>query len=444
MSALAALRAKAGSAGPGVARLRAALDPRRVLDALRDGPCCPTAPGLRATGCRVDRLYPRGAKGFVIGYEIDLESDGTRRTERRFGELVPGDGEAHFRDAAFSLAKPRRSQLPMDDPGAGLAWLPDPGVVLRRPGLDERIDALRLLREPHVLLASLPAHGDLAERDGYAGRLLAHRLGKRCVARLSAGDGRPGASAIAKMFAARRDRARHAYRQMQMLVGAGFGPRAAVRIPRPLALAARWDTVLMEDVSGAPVCCLSRPDPAAGAAGAGRALAALHRAAIEPDRRHGVDDELAILDEWVRRVAQVYPRRAAAFDAAFSAVRGRLERCRAFTPVAVHRDFHEKQVAVRDDGSAVLMDFDTLCVSDAALDAGNFVAHLELAEIEGRIPDAAATTHAFEAGYGAPPDRGFADRVQAHRRATLLRLACLHAFAAHRAACVDRLLARAT
>jgi len=94
----------------------------------------------------------------------------------------------------------------------------------------------------------------------------------------------------------------------------------------------------------------------------------------------------------------------------------------------VHRDFHDKQVHVSNEGRPGLLDFDTLSTGDPALDVGNFLAHLELRRIQGRVSadDAAQACEAFLCAYA--PDRDVHSRSRVYRSMTLLRLCCVYAF----------------
>jgi hypothetical protein len=424
-----------------LAKLRAALSSTHMLKALRRDWDWPARAAGALESCRVERLYPRGSKGFVVGYELRFQSGARRHCERRFGEILPGDGEAHFRDALLSLRKSRRTQLKRAEVPGRFAWLPDPGLVWRQPGLDERIDALRLLRKPGLVTGDLPPPFAAGPEASPSAELLAHRLGKRCVVRLrNVGTAGADDSVIAKMFPHRRGGDARAFATMDKLWRRGFKRDAAIHIPQPLAHLSRWSTVLMEDVCDEPVSCLCGLDPLAGALAAGRALRALHRAPIEPERKHGIEHEIGILDAWVRLVTEIYPDRGESYHGALAAIAAELRGAASFEPTPVHRDFHEKQVAVSAERT-VLMDFDTLCISDPALDLGNFIAHVELAALEGRLDAAGEPVRAFREGYGARRDRRFEARVAAHRRSTLLRLACLNAFSEHRAEIVRGLFA---
>ena len=107
-------------------------------------------------------------------------------------------------------------------------------------------------------------------------------------------------------------------------------------------------------------------------------------------------------------------------------MRSDLARCQGVEPTLVHRDFYEKQVLV-DGARTVLIDFDTLCLGNPALDLGNFLAHLRLAELQGTV-DSKPLKEAFLAGYGAGVSAELDRRIEAYTKSTLLRLACLYSF----------------
>jgi thiamine kinase-like enzyme len=107
-------------------------------------------------------------------------------------------------------------------------------------------------------------------------------------------------------------------------------------------------------------------------------------------------------------------------------VRRSLATCGDAEQAPSHRDFYDKQVLLAN-GRATLIDFDTYCMADPALDLGNFLAHLELARRQGLMP-ADGLHDAFLEGYrrtaGTLPKGA---RVAVYEAASLLRLACLYA-----------------
>jgi len=165
---------------------------------------------------------------------------------------------------------------------------------------------------------------------------------------------------------------------------------------------------------------------------AGLALAALHtiRRAAAPrcvpgQLEHELDRELDL-------VGQVWPKNAAAIRAHCGerpAAAGR-----AVEQVLCHGDYTPSQVLFQGGQASGLVDFDTVCWGDPAMDLGRFVAHLDLllGKVHGRLPGPLAhRLHAeFLSGYRqvAPGalDDALLDRVDGFRTLALARSA-LHA-----------------
>ena len=113
----------------------------------------------------------------------------------------------------------------------------------------------------------------------------------------------------------------------------------------------------------------------------------------------------------------------------------------ALQPRACHRDFHESQLLL-SDAACGLIDFDTWCAADPALDAGNFAAHIRLWELRtGR--DASAFEESFLAAASMGMGEGFGARITVWRRAALLRLAAIYGFTSEPPEVVARLLSEA-
>ena len=100
--------------------------------------------------------------------------------------------------------------------------------------------------------------------------------------------------------------------------------------------------------------------------------------------------------------------------------------------VLSHGDFTPAQVLL-DGQDVAVVDLDTLCWADPALDLGRFLAHLELLAVK-RGGDAATPlvhdlTRAFLRGYGEATPRTAAaaeatDRIALYKTTTLARTAC--------------------
>lgn len=105
----------------------------------------------------------------------------------------------------------------------------------------------------------------------------------------------------------------------------------------------------------------------------------------------------------------------------------------------LHRDLHDKQVLLRDDGRLAVIDVDTLAVGECALDVANVLAHLDLRVAQGLLSPAhaRASRTGFLAGLGEATDSDAEDpawehpesgRLEAYLAATRLRLAAVYSF----------------
>jgi Ser/Thr protein kinase RdoA (MazF antagonist) len=232
-------------------------------------------------------------------------------------------------------------------------------------------------------------------------------------------------SVIGKLYRAKDERGKQVFETMQALWKNGFGDAGedAIRVPRPLGYLDEWRLLLMEDFAGTPLESLEPAATAAAIPTAGRALAKLHRCHLEVEQRFTTEQEVDLLRGWVRVASLVEPSMKAGFGKALAEVEESLDRCREFEPALVHRDFYDKQVVLNDSEAAVI-DFDTLCRSDPAIDLGNFLAHLRLAGLKG-MGNVRPLKERFLAAYGAAsPD--LLVHAHAYTRSSLLRLACLH------------------
>jgi aminoglycoside phosphotransferase (APT) family kinase protein len=95
----------------------------------------------------------------------------------------------------------------------------------------------------------------------------------------------------------------------------------------------------------------------------------------------GRDDELAVLDERVRRLAAARGEPAAGWTHLRSALAAAVSGPPPAQPVLCHRDLHDGQWLVHE-GRPCLLDFDLLCLAEPELDAANFLAHLELRRMQ--------------------------------------------------------------
>ncbi len=176
------------------ARLASATDFRRVAASVRDAlGGLPGAPD-DLTSCRLERLHFGGGIGPVAEYDMTFLVAGARERRRMFVQVPRDDPHDAFMTARTKVGR-RLAEAGQSPAGRQrLVYLADIGAILRPEGLDERVDGLWLLAGgasfPRIAEAG-PRPGwdafETAARNGFSGRLLAHRLGKRAVLDLRAG-----------------------------------------------------------------------------------------------------------------------------------------------------------------------------------------------------------------------------------------------------------------
>lgn len=195
---------------------------------------------------------------------------------------------------------------------------------------------------------------------------------------------------------------RRTYELHRELCGKGLDDRtpASTAVPRAVCAMESLGMWLQERVPGDGIeqSIRSLP-PEEYARRAARAIHALHRAPVTPDREHSAADEMAILQARLTNrlpAGLVAGERIARLLAACARLAATLPTHRS-TPI--HRDFYHDQLLLTPD-RAYLLDLDLCCLGDPAVDLGNFIAHLlELAIREHAAGDwlRAAAAHAAHA-----------------------------------------------
>ncbi len=265
-------------------------------------------------------------------------------------------------------------------------------VVLQPDGADQVLTGLaRLVRRP-------------------ANRLIAHRPERRAVIALD-DDAR-----FAKLVDGRRraERIRQGLRRVA---------RLPIRTPK-LAGDDEGPLVITEALPGRPLTMLLGASTPRMLAAVGEALARLHACDPLPGTRsHGPADELAVTIGWEERARSYGLSLPEPDDVPLPPTAPR--------PVPIHRDLHDGQLLVSDDGGADgvgLLDFDLLAAGDPALDLANLIEHLRLRGRQGVLADPDAAIAALLDGYG--PDAGIRQRIPGYRALTARRLAAVYAFRA--------------
>lgn len=366
--------------------------------------------GERPVRVRLDRVHFSTRRPVVLSYVATLRSGAQVAV---LAEHCTDGVMARAARLRSSLAKPRHGQA-AGLSGNPIVACPEAGLVLRRPGLDERLPGLRLLHEPGAARDAV-ARATGCDPGPVSVRLVAHRLGKRAVLRLVT----PERVIYARLRSVKSGDGQKRLARHQHLWNA-LGPNARLRIPEPLGAVPELGLSLFHVLLGAAPGFGTADSRAI--ADALETLAGLDLAEIP---EHSGIDEAILLGDWHERCRLYLPDLAARIAPVLapladrlSALDGSLEPC--------HRDLHEKQILI-SGGVAGILDFDTLSLADPALDPGNLLAHLFLArQDEGPLRVALNR-----------PELGL------WRRVALCRLAMIYAFTDLPAASVHRLLKEA-
>ncbi|HMB71707.1 MAG TPA: phosphotransferase, partial [bacterium] len=157
---------------------------------------------------------------------------------------------------------------------------------------------------------------------------------------------------------------------------------------------------------GASAHDILRSGSAIPAAALGRAVTAVRSVRANGVREHRLADELAVIRKFADRTEVVDSKLADEMRAAEEAFGRRSGAGTADAGpdgaaplVFAHRDLHDKQILC-DGPNVGLIDWDLAALAPTALDPGNFLAHLTLRRLQGRILDkrAETTREAFLAG----------------------------------------------
>jgi thiamine kinase-like enzyme len=121
-----------------------------------------------------------------------------------------------------------------------------------------------------------------------------------------------------------------------------------------------------------------------------RIASALHTSNIALGRRRTLDDDLTALQKDIHTVQRVSPALGGQFQSWLERVENYAEESDALRPCFSHGDYTYAQV-IFDGARSGLVDFDTVCQAEPALDLGQFLAYLRVAAHKARraaAPDA--------------------------------------------------------
>ncbi|MEZ5659918.1 MAG: phosphotransferase [Burkholderiaceae bacterium] len=373
----------------------------------------------------VQRVHFARRGRIVVQYAWLDEHDRLRHVLH--GEPVDGDAADKAAEESRRLRKPRRNQAAASqvDPVLALEAMP---VLLRRAGHDAALPGLRLLhdadfRRHWLRLALGPAW---AGSDVTVG-LCAHRLGKRAVLRFERGTDAGRECRFARLAPVTHEGPRNSF-DLHTRIHAALTRDArqkALQVPDPIM----FDEAMGVALYGALPGRMAGDADLAAPARVDAAMCALNTLSNLSDVAAPVRAsraELDLLADWQERLDRFKPGLAASFGRQVGRLRTDFERLAPQPDAPCHRDLHEGQIMVTTDGTG-LLDFDTFCLSDPDIDAGNLLAHLRWRErlcADGDLRASTQLVHRLVQSFG--PSR--AGRIAFWSRVSMLRICAIHAF----------------
>jgi hypothetical protein len=173
-----------------------------------------------------------------------------------------------------------------------------------------------------------------------------------------------------------------------------FGSNSAMHVNIPQTYAWRQDLqiALLEAIPGKPVIAdmlkarlRGKPAPEAALSleemieASARIAALMHTSNIRLGRRRSLDDDLAALRQELAPVLRVSPALGARLQRWMQQIEAYAEQSDALPLCFSHGDFNHGQL-VLDGTTPGLVDFDSICQAEPALDLGQFLAYLRIAE----------------------------------------------------------------
>ncbi|MDO5661280.1 MAG: phosphotransferase [Brachybacterium sp.] len=363
---------------------------------------------------------------------VDLDRSGRGPAGADLGSWIAACqiGSAEHLVTPFLTAYAHHQPLP--PPAALAAWIArallaaalDP---LRRhdpqwfAGVERRLDHARSVLDAATDETLPPLQAALEEHPGAVP--VSHRPGRRAVLRVHDSTGQQLFVKVASR--GRTERARRAL-ERAVAFESGFRTPQVVRAePESLTFSALSGQPLHE---GLPTDDgqWERAWEATADAWVRSVLAS--RSTLPEGTVHGPEEETGVLRTWQRRAEAADPDGAAVRASAIERASAQLASLpRSPDLVLIHRDLHDKQILWDPAVGPGLLDVDTCCLGDPALDAGNLRAHATWRRRQG-LWTATQTAQAHIAIDRATTELGIPrESLMVYENATLTRLTCVYA-----------------
>ncbi|MGH8892493.1 MAG: aminoglycoside phosphotransferase family protein [Actinomycetes bacterium] len=369
-------------------------------------------PGATLGACRLDRAKYKPARKLTGYYLVDVHTQQGRTT--RAIEVVWSGGSPPSAELA-------RTESAMEDEAhrAGICS-PFRSLRLDVTSLGARVRVSPLDADfPHLVQLSTPSRvrdllaGVVEGRAApeYSVSTVRYRPRQRHVLRYDAAGSDGVDSVFAKLY--RPGAARRAADIAAAVADRVERGRPDITAVRPLAGSASSDVLLYPRVAGGPLSARlwdRAPLPSRHLPTAGAVLRALHEGTAEPTpdlARRDVGGEITAVARAAEHLVPLLP-------VAADRVGRLLERARVLSDELpgepdrfAHGDFKADHVWAAGD-QLTLLDFDTCCLAEPALDIGKFLADLSFWYAMTSRPGLVAAQEAFLSGYGGLPEERLA------------------------------------
>jgi ABC-type multidrug transport system fused ATPase/permease subunit len=353
--------------------------------------------GVEVADLQIGKMWVRADGTCAVRYQVTWsDSESTTNGSVVLGRVHATDDEAasYMSRQVRRLRSLRRTRLAAVPWRADAARVEHAGLALHPFPVDPELPTLARALEPQLWrrLPGSPAPGE--QRDV---EVVHYPREGACVLRYHfehAANGRSAAAAdtlYGKVYSDHTGRTVHGFLS-GLAENRPDGDVMQTQFPKPVVYAPRQHLLVTEPLPGEPVIAAmikatwgeaAQPDRRVGHAvelraavrAAGGALVTLHDADVPAAPVRSASAELHALRSELAVVARDWPKVAAAVDRAL----GRLDTddLDDAEMVLSHGDFTPSQVLMVD-GTVAIVDLDSLCWADPALDIGRFMAQMEL------------------------------------------------------------------
>ncbi len=274
--------------------------------------------------------------------------------------------------------------------------------------------------------------------------LLRHKPGKRCLIQYDLKDNQTKEvfSLLGKGRAKGLDE--RSFKNQKTLWSKGFSDTSPdlISVPEVLTCLPDLNTFLQKKIPGQSLSAMLRePKSVSLMPQVAKGLAKLQQTPLKIKRSHTLDDELELLEERLSNTSDALPELKTRIHSVMLGCEILANKLPNLPAHILHRDFYQDQVLISGE-RVFLLDFDLMAKGQAALDVGNFLAHLtEYGLRLGNVDYFAEHERLFLKSYLAHTDSELEPSIQIYKTISLVRHIFISTLFESRQAFTESLLA---